>query len=94
MKLLDLQGKEIKVGDKIAYPLTVGRSANMGIYEVLSIDWNGRKDQVRIKGTYEWKEVEVPTVRAKLLRASYAEQRSKDSTLLYAHERAVLLKGD
>lgn len=35
----DLQNKEVRVGDRIAYAVTVGRSANVRIGKVVEIVW-------------------------------------------------------
>lgn len=38
----DILGQEIKIGDLIAYTTIIGRSANLGIYEVRSFTDNGK----------------------------------------------------
>lgn len=38
----DILGREIKIGDLIAYTTIIGRSANLGLYEVRSFTDNGK----------------------------------------------------
>ena len=38
----DILDQEIKIGDLIAYTTTIGRSANLGLYEVRSFTDNGK----------------------------------------------------
>ena len=87
----DMLGQPVYPGDKLAYPLTVGRSACMAIYEVVAVDWNGRQDSVWDRDKKQWVRQEVATVTAKLLRASYAERRSKNSSLMHVPARGLKL---
>ena len=38
----DILGQEIKIGDLIAYTTLIGRSANLGLYEVMGFTDNGK----------------------------------------------------
>ena len=48
----DFLGRECDVGDYFAYPLTVGRSANMALYQLKEIRPNGSVKAHKIDASY------------------------------------------
>lgn len=59
----DILGQEIKIGDLIAYTTIIGRSANLGLYEVRGFTDNGKMRCHPITKSYGagWiREVNVP----------------------------------
>ena len=48
----DFLGRECEVGDYFAYPLTVGRSASMALYQLIEIKPNGGVKAHKINASY------------------------------------------
>ena len=48
----DFLGREVNIGDYFAYPLTVGRSANMALYQLKEIRPNGSVKAHKINASY------------------------------------------
>lgn len=78
--VLDLDDKEVRVGDRIAYAVTTGRSANVRIGVVVEIRWGHTRDD-KYWGTNH----KVPTkLSVQVEKSSFAELWSDKPTLIEA----------
>lgn len=53
--VIDIMGNKIEVGDKIAYSISVDRSALLFIYEVLEVKENGKLKAQAIDAPNRWR---------------------------------------
>ena len=78
--VLDLDDKEVWPGDRIAYAVTTGRSANVRIGTVVEIVWEHTKDD-----KYWGSNHTVPTkLKVQVEKSSFAELWSDKPTLIEA----------
>ena len=75
----DLLGREIKVEDYIAYALTVGRSANLAVYQVREV-FDDKVKAHKLTESYGWMNGEHPSlkgVKRKYVKYQYNSQLNK-----------------
>lgn len=100
----DILDQEIKIGDLIAYTTIIGRSANLGLYEVRGFTDNGKMRCHPITKSCGYRgghEINVPGIGTipsrKVLydpRLGKARLKTKKTTLLSMGERCIILNGD
>jgi hypothetical protein len=89
---VDMLGREIKVGDTIAYALTAGRSANLAIYTVLElVPGEGYGYYTKDDGTKTYGHHKFLKLRVQKSRQSYGGEQSKPSVLGMADARALVI---
>lgn len=92
----DFLGAEVKMDDYFAYPLTIGRSANMAIFQFKGLNKSGNVKARPIKRAYnndftkykKWSGFSW----VEMTEAEKAKVDAKLSTLTMFSERALLLK--
>jgi hypothetical protein len=92
----DFLGHEVNLDDYFAYPLTIGRSANMAIFQFKDLNKNGNVKALPIKRSYKndlfrykkW----IGSALVELTEAEKIKVDSKLSTLTHFSRRAILLK--
>jgi hypothetical protein len=77
--VLDLDDKEVRVGDRIAYSVTTGRSANVRIGTVVEIVWAHEKED-----RWGYKDKKPTKLRVQVEKSSFAELWSDKPTLIEA----------
>jgi hypothetical protein len=98
----DFIGQDVVVGDYFAYPLIVGRSASMALYQLVSIGEAGKVKARKLNESYgfnnSWRYLtwtQLPTGEwdhVQMTDKQRAKVDAKTSTLNMFHERAILLK--
>ncbi len=92
----DFLGNEVKEGDYFAYPLVVGRSANMAIFQFSGLNKSGNVKARPVKRAYgndffKYKKY-VDSNLVDMTESEKAKVDQKTSTLMMFSERALLLK--
>lgn len=94
----DFIGQDVVVGDYFAYPLIVGRSASMAIYQLMDVDEKGVKarklnESYGFNGSWKYKKWDGNgNEHRDMTEEERAKVDAKTSRLSMFHERAILLK--
>ena len=91
----DFLGSEVKMDDYFAYPLTIGRSANMAIFQFKGLNKSGNVKARPVKrayGMYTKYKKWIGSNWVEMTDAEKAKADEKTSTLTMFSQRALLLK--